>query len=82
MKKLFILALTDIQSFYRIIGLYILLHIVLFFVELYRYKHSTMSWYRYKNNGALEITYVLLGIDLFAILIGIMIWAMEPLINR
>ena len=48
---------------FRFIVVWIILHIILFFVEMYRYKHSTWSWHGFKNDGMLDITYGILFID-------------------
>lgn len=40
----------------RLIIVYVVLHVILFFVEWYRYSHSNWSWYGFKNHGMLMIT--------------------------
>lgn len=61
------------------------LHIILFFVERYRYKHSHYSWYGFKNDGMLDITYFILGIDktgaIVAILMALGYWILQPIIK-
>ena len=68
---------------FRFAIVWIVLHIILFFVEMYRYKHSNWSWYGFKNNGMLDITYFVLSIDIFgvsaAIMIGIVYWIFQPI---
>jgi len=70
---------------FRFIVVWIILHIILFFVETYRYKHSTWSWYGFKHNGMLEITYGVLFIDIvgvsIAILMGLGYWIFQPIIK-
>lgn len=68
---------------FRFAIVWVVLHIILFFVEMYRYKHSDWSWYGFKNNGMLDITYFVLSIDIFgvsaAIMIGIVYWIFQPI---
>jgi len=52
--------MEDIHNFYRLIGLYFALHIILFIVELYKYKHSIYSWNEFKNEGMYGFTYLLI----------------------
>lgn len=69
----------------RLAFVWIVLHIILFFVEMYRYKHSNLSWYGFKNVGMLEITYCVLAIDTLGIGIAIMsglgYWVFQPIIK-
>lgn len=61
------------------------LHIILLFVEMYRYKRSNWSWYSFKNNGMLYITYTILSIDIIgsciAIITGLVYWILQPIIK-
>ena len=41
---------------FRFLIVLALLHIILLFVEWYRYKHGNWSWYGFKNDGMLVIT--------------------------
>lgn len=70
---------------FRFIVVWITLHIILFFVELYRYKHSNWSWPAFKNDGMLGITYCILFIDIVgvsvAILMGLGYWIIQPIIK-
>lgn len=70
---------------FRFIVVWITLHIILFFVEGYRFKHSNWSWHGFKNNGMLEITYCILFIDIVgvsvAIIIGLGYWIIQPIIE-
>ena len=63
---------------YRIIAVWILLNIILFFVEIWRYKHSNWSWYGFKTEGMLDITCIVWALDklggMFAILSGLVYW--------
>lgn len=69
----------------RFIFVWVMLHIILFFVEMYRYKHSNWSWYGFKNDGMLEITYVILSIDKVGIGIAIIMligyWIFQPIMK-
>ena len=64
---------------------WIILHIILFFVERYRYKHSNWSWYGFKNDGMLDITHIILTIDVIASIIGLIMligsWIFQPIIK-
>ena len=64
---------------------WIILHIILFFVERYRYKHSSWSWYGFKNDGMLDITHIILTIDVIASIIGLIMligsWIFQPIIK-
>ena len=70
---------------FRLIVVWIILHIILFFVETYRYKHSSWSWYGFKNDGMLHITYGILFIDIIggsiAMIMGIGYWVLQPIIK-
>jgi H+/Cl- antiporter ClcA len=70
---------------FRLAIVWVLLHIILFFVEMYRYKHSNWSWYGFKNNGMLDITYIILFIDVLGVSIAIMsglgYWIFQPIIK-
>ena len=70
---------------FRFIFVWIILHIILFFVEKYRYKHSNWSWYGFKNNGMLNITYFIVFIDSvgisIAIVLGLGYWILQPIIK-
>ena len=57
---------------FRLAIVWIVLHIILLFVEWYRYKHGNWSWYGFKNNGMLDVTYVILYIDTLGVSIAIM----------
>ena len=72
--------MEDIHNWYRIIGLYIALHIILFIVEWYKYKNSTLSWYGFKEDGMYAITYLLIFFDMLLIIGAILIWAIWPLV--
>ena len=70
---------------FRFIVVWTILHIILFFVERYRYKHSNWSWYGFKNNGMLNITYCILFIDKvgvsIAMIMGLGYWILQPIIK-
>ena len=59
------------------------LHIILFFVERYRYKHSSWSWYGFKNHGMLDITCIVLVADVIGSVIvivgGLVHWILQPI---
>lgn len=69
---------------FRLAIVWIVLHIILFFVEMYRYKHSNWSWYGFKNNGILDITCFILFVDMLsvgaAIIIGTVYWIFQPVL--
>ena len=62
-----------------------LLHIILFFVEWYRYKHSIWSWYGFMKDGMLEISYIILSLDaigvIATIIIGLGYCILQPIIK-
>lgn len=68
----------------RFLVVWIILHIILYFVEKYRYKHSNWSWYGFKHNGMLSITYLILLIDMTGGIIvisgGLIYWILQPII--
>lgn len=74
--------MEDIHNWYRVIGLYIALHIILFIVEWYKYKHSTLSWYGFKEDGMYAITYLLIFFDILLIIGTILMWAIWPLVDK
>lgn len=69
---------------FRFAIIWVVLHIILFFVEMYRYKHSNWSWYGFKKDGMLDITYIILAIDeisvIIAIIMGVGYWILQPVI--
>jgi hypothetical protein len=73
------------DALFRFLIIWTLLHIILFFVEWYRYKHSNWSWYGFKNDGMLDITYIILAIDkigvIAAIIMGLGYGILQPLIK-
>lgn len=70
---------------FRFCIVWLVLHIILFFVEKYRYNHSNWSWYGFKNNGMLAITYIIWFIDMvgvcIAIIMGLGYWILQPIIK-
>lgn len=70
---------------FRFSIVWLVLHIILFFIEWYRYKHSNWSWYGFKANGMLDITYLVLFIDKVCSFVGILMligyWIFQPVIN-
>ena len=70
---------------FRFIFVWFMLHIILFFVERYRYKHSNWSWYGFKSDGMLEITHAIIFIDKVGACIGIVMliiyWIFQPIMN-
>ena len=71
---------------FRFTVVWFILHIILFFVEMYRYKNSNWSWYGFKNNGMLDITCFILFIDMLgisiAIVMGLGYWILQPILNN
>lgn len=68
----------------RFLIVWIALHIILYFIEKYRYKHSNWSWYGFKHDGMLSITYFVLFTDMIGgiiiILGGLIYWILQPII--
>lgn len=66
----------------RFLVVWIVLHIVLYFVERYRFKHSDFSWRGFKREGMLDITYIVWILDQlvigFAIIGGLIYWIVQP----
>lgn len=69
----------------RFLIVWVSLHIILFFVEWYRYKHCGWSWRDFKRLGMLDITYIVLFIDTFCYVVAIasilLYWIFEPIIH-
>lgn len=69
---------------FRLAIVWIALHIILLFVEWYRYEHSSWSWHGFKNNGILDFTCFILSIDALvvsiAILGGVGYWILQPIL--
>ncbi len=55
----------------RFLVVWSVLHIVLYFVERYRFKHSDFSWRGFKRDGMLDITYIVWDLDIFGSIIAI-----------
>lgn len=70
---------------FRFCIVWFVLHIILFFTEMYRYKHSNWSWYGFKNYGMLDITYIILCADILGFSVGIVMliigWIFQPIIK-
>ena len=70
---------------FRLIVVWIIIHIILLAVETYRYEHSNLSWYGFKNDGMLDITYGILSIDIIIIgtatIMGLGYWVLQPIIK-
>ena len=70
---------------FRFIVVWFMLHIILFFIERYRYKHSNWSWYSFKRSGMLDITYIIIFIDRIGACIGTIMligyWIIQPTIK-
>ena len=73
------------DALFRFLIIWTVLHIILLFVEWYRYKHSNWSWYGFKNDGMLDITCIILAIDkigvIIAIIMGVGYWILQPIIK-
>lgn len=69
------------ENWYRIIFLYVMLHVISFIVEVYRYKHSHWNFRYFIYDGMTTMTYLLLTFDLFAVIVMIHVWAFTPLIK-
>lgn len=76
------ITFVDIQPFLRLIGAYIVLHIIVFFVEWYRFKHSHLSWFGFKKEGMLGITYILCSLDLVLVIDSIIFWCLFPILSK
>lgn len=68
----------------RFLTFWIVLHIILYFIEKYRYEHSDLSWCGFKDNEMLGITRLILGIDMLGglatIFMGLIYWIFQPMI--
>ena len=68
----------------RFVVVWLVTHVILFFVERYRYKRSDWSWHNFKNNGMLNITCTVLTIDriggCLVILVSLLYWILQPII--
>ena len=76
------------ENWYRIIGLVVTAHIIMFFVELYRYnkhykslyKKIGFKWYDYIKRSELTLpSCILITFDLLSIIAIIVAWAVYPL---
>ncbi len=74
--------MVDISNWYRVIGLYTALHVILFCVEWYRYKHGTLSWYGFKEHRMYFLSHALIYLDILIILAAICMWALWPLLDN
>lgn len=72
-----------IDVLFRFGIVWVVLHIILFFVERYRYKHSSWSWYGFMNHGMLDITCIVLVADVIGSVIvivgGLVLWILQPI---
>lgn len=64
---------------FRFIIVWLVLHIILFFIEFYRYKHDDWNWYM------LDFTRLILAIDItviiFTTIMGLGYWILHPIIE-
>lgn len=71
------------EVLFRFSIVWFMLHLILFFIERYRYKHSNWSWYGFKNDGMLDITYIVWAIDriggFLAIVGGLLYWILQSM---
>lgn len=71
------------ETLFRFTIVWTLLHVILFFIEWYRYKHSSWSWHGFKNYGTLNITYCVLSVDIIIVTVAIIAvlgyWILEPI---
>lgn len=67
------------ENWYRIIFLYILLHVISFIVEVYRYKHSNWNLKFFIKDEMMTMTYILLIIDALVATVIVIVWAVKPL---
>ena len=74
--------MEDFHNWYRIIGLYVALHVILFLIEWYKYKHSNLSWYGFKEHGMYGISFILVFFDIIMVLCAIIGWAVWPIIKH
>lgn len=74
--------MEDIHNWYRIIGLYVALHVILFLIEWYKYKHSPLNWYGFKKHGMYDISYFLVFLDIILVMCAIIGWAVWPIIKH
>ena len=72
-------------ALFRFVIVWTILHIILFFVEWYKYKHSNWSWHGFKNYGMFDITYIVLTIDVMGFVLVIImligVWIFQPIIK-
>ena len=69
------------ENWYRIIFLYVMLHVISFIIEVYRYKHSHWNFRYFIQDGMTTMTYILLVWDLVFGIIMILVWAVKPMIG-
>lgn len=73
------------EALFRFAIVWISLHIILLFVEMYRYKHSDLDWRGFKKEGLLYITNTILAIDeigsYVVMIMGLGYWILQPIIK-
>ena len=74
------------ENWYRVIGLVVTAHIIMFFVELYRYnkyervyKKIGFNWYDYIKKELTLPSCILITFDLLTIYVIVFAWAVKPL---
>lgn len=72
------------EVLFRFLIVWLVLHIILYFVELYRYKHSSYNLRAFWKNGMLDFTYFIEMLDTFACIfciVGIITrWVLQPIL--
>lgn len=69
----------------RFLIVWLVLNAILLPIEWYRYKHSNWSIQGFFSHGILDFTVFVIGIDLvivtLAVVVPIMFWVLNPIIN-
>lgn len=69
-----ILIMAETQIIFRMIPLYAILHVILFFMEYSKYRCSNKPLGAFLKHGMYKITYLVLIADLLVMADSLMIW--------
>lgn len=69
-----ILIMEETQIIYRLIPLYAILHVILFFMEYSKYRRSNKPLGALLKHGMYKITYLVIIADLLVVIDSLVIW--------
>lgn len=72
----------NISIYFRLICLFIIMHIIFFIVEVLRYKNNNWNLKYFIENELTTISYLLLIIDTLILIAIVVFWVMQPILEN